>query len=92
MRQSNVRNAPNPFNPTTSVVFDLPVRSRTRVEILDVRGRLRRVLADGILSAGRHRVAWDGTYEDGGAAPSGVYLVRLRTDREEETHKMVLVR
>ncbi|MCP4545167.1 MAG: T9SS type A sorting domain-containing protein [bacterium] len=82
-----VTNYPNPFNPTTSIVFDLPVELAVRLDIVDAAGRRVAVLRPGRLAAGRHQLTWDA-----GDAPSGVYLVRLVTARGETTGKILLAR
>ncbi len=68
---------PNPFNPRTTIAFDLPAAGPCRVTIHALDGTLVRTLVDGILPAGPRRLAWDGTDRSGRAVPSGVYLVRL---------------
>ena len=55
-----VGNAPNPFNPQTTIAFDLARAQSVRLEVFDLRGRLVRRLQDGVLAAGRHEVRWDG--------------------------------
>lgn len=63
---------PNPFNPQTTLHYDLPAAGRVRLAVYDVRGRLVRELVNGERPAGRHTVALDAR-----DLPSGVYLVRL---------------
>lgn len=73
-------NVPNPFNPRTSIRFELGTPGRAGLSILDLRGR--RILATdlGHVSAGRHQWTWDGRDGQGHEVASGVYLVRLRLD------------
>jgi PPE-repeat protein len=73
------QNKPNPFNPRTTVSFDLARPGQVRLMVYGVDGRLARVLADGSLPAGNHAYTWDGTDEGGRRLASGVYLVRLVT-------------
>jgi flagellar hook assembly protein FlgD len=73
-------NTPNPFNPRTTIAFDLPQPGRARLQIFDVRGRRLRGLVDGVLPAGTHRVVWDGRLDNGLPAASGTYLYRLDLD------------
>jgi len=79
-------NAPNPFNPTTSVVFSLPRAGRVRLDVFDIAGRRVDTLLDEERAAGRHRVTF---------APeilaSGTYLVRMRTSGNELVHRMMLI-
>ena len=68
---------PNPFNPQTTVAFELARAGRARLGLFDLRGRLVRELVNGDLPAGPHEVRWDGRDEAGReAACSGVYLCR----------------
>jgi hypothetical protein len=85
-----MQNHPNPFNPSTTISFDLPVATRAQLEVFDVRGRRVARLLDEELAAGRHDVVWDGRDARGRAAASGVYFYQLRTPRETTFRKMVL--
>ena len=85
-------NRPNPFNPHTEIRFELARGSRVSLRVFDVHGRLVRVLGDSELSAGAHRVLWDGTDEAGRAVASGTYLYRLDAAGFTRSRKMVLLR
>lgn len=82
---------PNPFASRTTISFTLPADSRVRLEILDLRGRLVRTLADEDLAAGEHRREWDGRGMDGDAAPNGIYFYRLLTGGRVQTVGKVLL-
>jgi hypothetical protein len=86
-------NTPNPFNPRTTIAFDLPRAGRVRLEIFDVRGRRLCGLVAAVLPAGAHRVIWDGMLESGMPAPSGTYVYRLDLDgRPAGTRTATLVK
>lgn len=68
---------PNPFNPRTTLHFELSSAAHVRLEIFDLAGRRLGTLVSASLSAGPHEVMWDGTDARGGAAPSGNYVARL---------------
>jgi len=85
-------NRPNPFNPVTSIRFDLPARQLIDLSIYDGSGRLVRTVASGSMGAGTHELTWDGRSLNGGVSASGVYFYRLETDDFSETRKMVLIR
>ncbi len=85
-------NRPNPFNPITTVSFELPVRQKVDLSIYDVSGRLVRTLASGSMNAGTHEMIWDGRSMTGEAGASGVYFYRLQADDFSETKKMILIR
>jgi hypothetical protein len=83
---------PNPSNPRTEVVFRLPLAGPVEVTAYDLAGRRLATLTSGFHAAGTHRVVWDGRDGGGRALPSGTYLIRLRTDRGDDTCKLLLCR
>ncbi len=84
---------PNPFNPRTQLVLQLPDAAEISLRIHDARGRLvAEPLAAIPLAAGRHVIAWEGTDAQGRALPSGVYLARLDDGRQVVSRKLVLAR
>jgi len=84
--------SPNPFNPLTSIAYELPRGGPVRLTIHDLRGNLVTTLADAVKEAGRHVQNWNGRGDDGKEAPSGVYLCRLQTTDGVLTRKMSLIR
>jgi hypothetical protein len=68
---------PNPSSGALALRFTLPARAPVRLEVLDVAGRVVRVLLRSELDAGVHDAAWDSHVAAGGRAPAGVYFVRL---------------
>lgn len=70
--------APNPFRPATTIGFHLARGGHTEIRVYDAAGALVRQLHDGSLSAGRHRIAWNGRGENDGPLGSGVYWIELR--------------
>lgn len=83
---------PNPFNPMTTVAFELPRQMAVTLDVFDARGlRVRRIL-DGVQAAGPHRVSWDGTAGDGRPVASGVYFLRLATPERTLTDKLLLAK
>jgi flagellar hook assembly protein FlgD len=83
---------PNPFNPRTTIRFDLPEAGPARLSVFDVAGHLVRTLVDESLSLGRHEAVWDGLDSSGRAVGSGSYLARLEFGGRIETVGMGLVR
>ncbi len=89
------QNTPNPFNPNTTISFQIPegtAPSRVSLRVFDLGNRLVRTLADGVREAGAHLVYWDGNNELGQPAASGIYLYRLECGEFSQTRKMVLLR
>ena len=85
-------NMPNPFNPRTTVMFDLAREGVAQIAIYNVRGQMVRSLGADVLAAGRHEVVWDGMDSAGRGVGSGVYFFRLKTNGESLVSKMTLVR
>ena len=84
---------PNPFNPSTTVVFVLPRAGvEARVDVFDLRGQRVRVLFDGSAPAAELRLRWDGRDEHGNRVASGVYLTRATAPGFTDTRKTVLVK
>ena len=86
-------NVPNPFNPMTSLRFDLPRAARVELEIFDVAGRrVVRLVSGETYPAGRHEVVWQGRNDAGQTVAAGVYISRLRADGDERIGRMLLLK
>lgn len=83
---------PNPFNPRTTIVFELAEAGPVELTIFDLRGRLVAVIEAGPRPSGHHQATWDGNGDDGRAAPAGTYFCRLCTPQGSHTRKLALVR
>jgi hypothetical protein len=84
--------APNPFNPRTSIRFELPDARPVRLQVFDLRGRLVRTLVDAPLPPGRQEVAWDGRNQAGRLVGAGTYLYRLEAGSFTGSGRMLLVK
>ncbi len=87
-----IGNAPNPFNPATTIKFDLAAGGAAALRVYDVRGRLVRTLVDGPMPAGAHQISWDGRNNAGSAVASGVYLLEMVAGGKRDDLKLVLAR
>ncbi|MCP4549907.1 MAG: T9SS type A sorting domain-containing protein [bacterium] len=83
---------PNPCNPNTTLLFDLPTGGRTDLRIFDIGGRRVINLYSGDLSAGRHSVNWNGCGESGDPLPSGLYLARLQAENNSDLCRIILLK
>jgi hypothetical protein len=83
---------PNPFNPRTTIAFELADPGQIALAIVDLRGRLVRVLESGPRPTGRHQATWDGLDREGRAVPAGTYFCRLTTPQGPQTRKLTLAR
>lgn len=86
------QNSPNPFNPRTTIKYDLPDAGRVRVAVFDVAGHMIRILVDEGKVQGAHETSWNGRDAYGKEAGSGTYFVRLEFGGRVETVRMGLLR
>lgn len=88
-----VTSYPNPFNPETTIRYELPQEADVTVSIYDVSGRLVAVLLRSERQRlGPHRLTWDGRDAQGGRMASGVYFVRVEASGESAGHKLLLIK
>ncbi len=87
-----MQNFPNPFNPSTTITFDVAKAGNVTIQVYDVSGRLVVALLNAHQEVGRHRVEWNGKNANGSLMPSGIYFYRMRAAGYEVTKKMILVR
>ena len=86
-------NYPNPFNPSTSFSFTLPLDKRVSVRVYDMTGRLVRTLInDEHYAEGTHSVVWNGLSDSGHAVASGQYIYTLEWGQFRHSRRMVLVK
>ncbi len=85
-------NYPNPFNPSTTIEFELQKAGQTELAVYDINGHLIQTLENRRCRAGIHKVQWDGTNQQKEAVASGVYIVRLETDQGVKSRKITLIR
>ena len=85
-------NVPNPFNPTTTIHFDLPKSTDVRLSVYELSGRRVASLVSGTMDAGNHQVVWTGKDDTGRSVASGVYFYRLEAEQKIFTRKMVLLK
>jgi len=80
-------NYPNPFNPVTTIRYDVSTTGPVSLKVFDLLGREVATLVEGTTATGSHTVTWDAT-----AFPSGVYLCRMDAGDFVQTRKMVLLK
>lgn len=83
---------PNPFNPSTTISFELKEPERVVVRIFDVSGRLVKTLADGTFTNGPHELQWNGYDNNGAMVASGIYFIRLDSNTYTITQKAIMLR
>jgi photosystem II stability/assembly factor-like uncharacterized protein len=80
-------NYPNPFNPSTTIAYDLPKAGHISLRVFDLLGREVAVLKDGFVEAGSHRVRFDGIN-----LALGIYFARLDAGTFSQTKKLMLLK
>ncbi len=86
-------NFPNPFNPRTTIRFNIAKNTQVELTIFDINGRQVRTLLNSYLTKGNYQVVWDGLNAMGLPVSSGIYFYRLKTNQgQTQIRKMTLVR
>jgi hypothetical protein len=87
------QNLPNPFNPATTITYDIASSAGpVSLRLYDAGGRLVRTLVTEVQGPGRHSIVWHGRDNRGSPVGSGVYYYSLKTPRNHFTKKMLLLR
>jgi hypothetical protein len=90
--QIQVTNYPNPFNPETKIVFNLPEEGNVKLEIFNIKGQKVKTLLDCYMSPGRSEMIWNGKDDNGKRVSSGVYFYQFVTEKKTITKKMILIK
>jgi hypothetical protein len=85
-------NYPNPFNPRTTIKFDLSRSGSVDLAVFDVAGRLVKRLVSEPMTAGSHDITWEGRDSQDRPAAAGVYFFRLKTADTVDTKRMTLLK
>ncbi|MFC1508528.1 T9SS type A sorting domain-containing protein [Candidatus Omnitrophota bacterium] len=87
-----LKNHPNPFNPVTTISFNLQEHGFVKLSIYSISGQKIRTLISEHLSAGNNRTIWNSYDEDGNAVSSGTYILYLTTGLQTVSRKILLIR
>lgn len=86
------KNYPNPFNPATTISYQVARQGDVRIEIYNMLGQKVRTLLNGRKGPGTYEVVWNGTNNDGVEVISGIYFYRMAAGDFVETKKMILMK
>ena len=86
------QNTPNPFNPATSIAYQLPEAGEVRLAIYNLLGQEVQVLVNAFQDAGAHTVVWDGKDALGRQVASGIYMYRMDAEGFQQTRRMMLLK
>jgi len=85
-------NYPNPFNPETSISFNIPATSFVSLKIYNITGKLVKTLVNENLLSGSYQIKWDGTNIKGQKVGSGVYIYKIKAGNFTDAKKMLLIK
>lgn len=85
-------NYPNPFNPSTTIAFDIHENTNVLLEVYNVKGQLVKTLVNKHFDRGQHTVTWDGKNDNGTTVSSGIYLYKMKTNSHNEVKKMLMMK
>ena len=85
-------NYPNPFNPETTIAFSLAKPGNVKLDVYNIKGQKVKTLVNKTMEMGKHSIVWNGTNENGRNVASGLYLYKLKTEKEEFNSKMILMK
>ena len=87
-----IGNYPNPFNPTTTIAFDIAKDTNVRIDIYNIRGQKVKTLVNENYPVGSYKVDWHGTDDNNRKLASGVYFYHMQTDDYSSTRRMILMK
>jgi beta-glucanase (GH16 family) len=85
-------NYPNPFNPVTSITYQIPFDADVNITIYDMNGRVIKTLLDGKQSAGHKSILWNAKDNKNELVSAGIYLYTIKAGNYRKTRKMVLIK
>jgi hypothetical protein len=85
-------NYPNPFNPSTTIEFSVPVKANTRLAIYNLKGQKVKDILNTELECGQHKAVWDGRDKNGRIVSSGIYFIKLVSGGKSSIRKAMLMK
>ena len=85
-------NYPNPFNPSTTISYQISEKTRVNLTVYNINGQIVKTLDNNVQERGLHCNVWDGTDSLGEKVASGIYLYRLNAGNFSKTQKMTFMR
>jgi len=85
-------NYPNPFNPTTTIAYQMSKSEPVTITVYNLKGQKVRTLVNEVKTAGNHTVVWNGMDQNGKSVASGIYYYKLSTNNHTEVRKAILMK
>ncbi|MDP8209942.1 MAG: C25 family cysteine peptidase [Candidatus Stygibacter australis] len=89
---TSLKSYPNPFNPQTTLSFNLNENTEINLSVYNIKGQLVRELINEHLEEGNHSVIWDGRNASGKTTSTGIYFARLKARNLDITKKIILIK
>ena len=84
---------PNPFNPTTTIEYEVPFSMDVILNVYDISGKLVKTLVNDMKNTGKHSIVWDGTNQYGNSVANGMYIYKLISNENLSiSNKMILLK
>ncbi len=83
---------PNPFNPSTTIKFNVPSEGIVKLSIFNIRGQLVKTLANERMSVGDHQINWNGMDKNDNQQASGVYFLQVQANGLKSVKKMLMLK
>jgi len=87
-----IGNYPNPFNPETTISFQMALEGKVQIDIFNIKGQKIKTIINQYISKGSHKVVWNGVDDTGRGVSSGVYFYQMQTDNCVVAKKMLLMK
>ncbi|OQY37688.1 MAG: hypothetical protein B6226_04920 [Candidatus Cloacimonetes bacterium 4572_65] len=85
-------NYPNPFNPETTISYNMKNSGNVTIEVYNILGQKVKTLVNENKTAGNHTVVWAGLNDNNDSVASGIYFYKMRSGKYSKTHKMILMK
>ncbi len=87
-----LHNYPNPFNPTTNILFNVAEEGQVEIKVYNIKGQVVKSLLNENRAIGSHRVIWNGDNNNGSKVASGIYFIRMKQANTNVTRKILLTK
>ncbi len=82
-----LENYPNPFNPSTTIKFEIPGTSKVKITLFDISGREIDIISNQVFAPGIYKIQWNGS-----SYPSGVYFCKMTAEKYSKTIRLILIK
>jgi M6 family metalloprotease-like protein len=87
-----INNYPNPFNPSTSIAYEMNKKENVCIEIFNIKGQKITTLVNEVKEPGKYSANWNGNDDNGTQVASGIYLYKMTTSDYNNTKKMIMLK